>query len=151
VTASLESRIRQVLPWLVAAALALAGMLRTRHASLWLDEIALARPLRELGLWELLSKPLAHAQAAPKGFLLLEKAASTAFGRHDQVLRAVPWPALLAGVFAFTEVAGALLPPVSVGVALLMFATATPFVYFSVVVQPGAVDVPVTVLLLALD
>lgn len=147
------SGIRSPLAWGMGALLALACALRGWqgwHAALWLDEVALALPLRDLGFWQLLTQPLPHEQAAPKGFLLLEKAAITVFGSHDHVLRALPWLMSLAGVFAFAALARALLPAVAALIAVMLFATAAPLVYFSAVVKPYAVDVAVTVLLLAL-
>lgn len=149
----LTSGIRAPLAWGIGGLLALACALRVWqgwHAALWLDEIALALPLRDLELWPLLTQPLPHEQAAPKGFLLLEKAAITVFGSHDHALRALPWLMSLAGVFAFAALARALLPPLAALVALMLFATATPLIYFSAVVKPYAVDAAVTVLLLAL-
>lgn len=147
-----ETHGRTRLTWAFGAVLALACALRgwqAWHASLWLDEIALAVPLRDLDLWSLLTLPLPHEQAAPKGFVLVEKALVTAFGPHDHVLRALPSALSLVGVFAFAALSRALLPATAALVATAMFATAPPLLYFAAVVKPYAADVAVAVLLMA--
>ncbi len=77
----------------VALALVNYGTLR----SLWLDEAMLALNLAERSFAGL-TAPLDLLQAAPIGFLWLEKGAIAAFGDRDWALRLVPLLAYLAAV-----------------------------------------------------
>ena len=81
------------------AALALALRLRMMliGRSLWLDESALALNICGRSFRELLG-PLDLDQAAPIGFLFLEKAATLAFGPTEFALRLFPFLASLASL-----------------------------------------------------
>lgn len=108
----------------LAAGLVLLGIVvRLRDfllvRSLWLDEVMLARNLVERPAGGLL-RPLDHDQAAPVGFLLLQKAVVHLCGQADWSFRLVP---LVFGIWALVLFAGLMrrfVGPVAglVGVAL---------------------------------
>ena len=79
----------------LAVALRLRMMLVGR--SLWLDETALALNICGRSFAGLL-KPLDHDQAAPIGFLFLERAAVLAFGPNEVALRLFPFLASIASL-----------------------------------------------------
>ena len=79
--------------WLVVCVIVGAGLRLWQYlanTAIRLDEIAVARNIVDRSLWDLLVSPLAFDQAAPKGFLLVEKAAISLFGSSDYVLRFFP-------------------------------------------------------------
>lgn len=75
---------------IAAGPIALGALLRLwqffGRGSFWLDEAAIARNVVARSYAALLA-PLDYAQIAPKGFLIVEKLALGAFGRHDWALR----------------------------------------------------------------
>lgn len=78
---------------------AIGAMLRIRqfHAarSMWLDEIALAVSLRDIGFPEILTSPLLDGQSASPGYLVASKASVRIFGTDEYGLRLV---ALVSGI-----------------------------------------------------
>jgi hypothetical protein len=110
------------------------------NRSLWGDEGSLAISLVERSAVELAS-PLAHAQAAPIGFLWLEKAAILAFGESEYALRLVPLAAALAALPLFHRVARALLAPREALLALALFASSEPLVFYASEAKPYSSDV----------
>jgi hypothetical protein len=123
------------------------------NASLWLDEIALARNILERPLGTLLTTPLAYSQAAPKGFLLAEKAAVALLGPNEYALRLFPLLCSLAALIAFWRVAERVLTGLAAPVAVALFAAAMPFIFYAAQTKQYSTDVLVAVLLLwlALD
>ena len=89
---------------LVIAGAALRAVQYFRGGSLWVDEAALALNLAARSFSELFS-PLDLAQAAPAGFLAVEKALLVAFGRGELALRLFPFLASLAALFLFLRLA----------------------------------------------
>ena len=65
------------------------------NRSLWLDEAYLTESILTYSARQLATTDFLHWQAAPVGFLLLEKLAVTLLGTGEHALRLVP---LLAGV-----------------------------------------------------
>lgn len=118
------------------------------NRSLWLDEAYLALNINGRSFRGLL-QPLDHNQAAPLGFLLLEKLAVTVFGRGEYALRLVP---LLAGVVAlplFHRAARRLIGPRAALVGLSLMAVSWPLIYFSSEVKQYALDVAAGLAILA--
>lgn len=136
------------LAWTVAAAGALLRLAQyASNRSLWADESYLAlnilgRPF--LGLVE----PLAHNQAAPFGFLFLEKLATVVFGTGELALRLVPLLAGLASLALFFWVARRLLRPDLVPLALALFAVSDRLIYYASEVKQYSTDVAVALALL---
>src|SRR5258707_5460087 len=117
----------------------------TANASLWLDEITLAKGI--LDLWHLLISRLPYDQLAPKGFLLLEKVAVLTLGTNDYALRLFPLVFSLIALAAFVRLAIRMLDGIGSVAATLLFATAVPLVAFGSVVKQYSADVCIAVLL----
>ncbi|HEY0781905.1 MAG TPA: hypothetical protein VGE98_05575, partial [Thermoanaerobaculia bacterium] len=139
---------------MIAAGAVLRAVQYFAGASQWVDELALSRAFVGLPWTRLLASPLPYGQLAPKGFVLLEKAAVTAFGAGDLALRLVPFAASLAALELFRRLAGRLLArPAAVAFALALFALQPLLVAYSAQVKPYACDVAVALALtlIALD
>ncbi len=119
------------------------------NRSLWLDEAALAINILERDSRSLLL-PLDLHQAAPPGFLLLERLASQTLGPSEWCLRLLPLLASLAALLLFRRVAARLLEPPAALLAVALFALGDPLISFASEVKPYAVDVAVALLLLDL-
>ena len=116
-------------------------------ASLWLDEIALAKGIIETDLWSLLSSPLPYNQVSPKGFVLVEKLTVMLIGKSDFSLRLFPFICSLISLAVFGVLSVRLLEPAGAIGATLLFATAAPLVAFGAIVKQYSTDVCIAVLL----
>lgn len=119
-------------------------------ASLWLDELAIARNIVGRPLAALLGEPLSWSQMAPQGFLLAEKLATRALGPSDPTLRLFPLLCGLAALPLFVLVARHLLrgPGLVLGTALFAFSPS--LIFYSCEVKQYASDLAVALALLAL-
>lgn len=115
--------------------------------SLWGDEARLALNLRDHGFGGLLHQ-LDYIQAAPTGFLLLEKAAVALFGDSEYALRLVPLAAGIASLALFLPLARRLLSRRAALVAVSLYALAEPLIYYSSEVKQYSVDALATIVLL---
>jgi uncharacterized membrane protein len=114
-------------------------------AALWHDELALARNIVEKPLGELLVTPLDYTQVAPIGFLLLEKAAITAFGNNEYALRLLPLLCALISLPLFADVACRLLASSAALLALALFCLSPTLIGFGSQVKQYSMDVAVAV------
>ena len=114
--------------------------------SLWLDESMLALNIIRRSPAELL-KPLDYAQAAPLGFLWLEKLAVNHFGTSEMALRLVPLICGIGSVLLFAVVARKLLPPSAVAIAVGLFSVSEPLIYYSSEVKQYSSDVAFALIL----
>jgi hypothetical protein len=134
--------------WGLVACGAAARVVRwAANRSLWGDEGSLAINLVERTP-AALAAPLAHDQAAPIGFLLLEKAAIALFGEGELALRALPLAASLAALPVFFAFARELVDARAARLALVLFALCEPLVFYASEVKPYATDVLVALLVL---
>jgi len=135
------------------ALLGLGALLRIARAlanrSLWGDEGFLAINLVERSFAGL-AEPLAHAQAAPPGFLWIEKAVTLGLGEGELALRLVPLVASLASLPLFAWLARALLGRRDALIALALFAISEPLVFYASELKPYASDVLVALAIAAL-
>jgi hypothetical protein len=130
---------------IIGGALRLITYLLNR--SLWRDEAALAMNIIDRSYAGLL-EPLDSYQAAPLGFLMLEKTAVLVFGTSEYALRLMP---LIAGTLAlvlFKPVAELCLRPVAVPIALAFFAVSEKLIYYSSEVKQYAFDVLIALLII---
>jgi hypothetical protein len=110
------------------------------NRSLWRDEAALAVNLIDRSFGQF-AAPLDYDQAAPLGFLWLEKVSLIAFGSGEYALRLLPLLAGLGAVFVFFKVARELLEPREALLALLLFSISEPLVFYASEVKQYSTDV----------
>jgi hypothetical protein len=129
---------------LIFGVLTLGVAVRTAHffanRSLWLDEAMLGLNIGERSFAELL-QPLAFNQAAPVGFLWLEKLAVTLLGVSEMALRLFPLLTGILGLFVIAVLGRRLLAPYATIITLVLFALSTSQVYYSAEVKQYAFDV----------
>jgi hypothetical protein len=119
------------------------------NRSLWRDEAALALNIVNrsyLGL----TQPLDLDQAAPFGFLFLEKLLVQVLGNRDYILRLLPLLAGIAAMVLMYVVARNYVGGVGALAATGLFALCSSLVYFSSEVKQYSSDVLITLLLLFL-
>ncbi|MGD8279320.1 MAG: glycosyltransferase family 39 protein [Gemmatimonadota bacterium] len=141
-------------PLLVAAALVLGAVLRivqwSAGTSMWLDELQIARNVRDRALPALLFEPLDYRQMAPPGFLASVKAAVATFGLDERALRLVP---LLMGILALLllwRVAHRFVTGLPLAGVLLVSAASPALVWYSGNVKQYSGDVALSLLLVLL-
>ena len=88
-------------------------------------------------------------QAAPPGFLLLERGMTFLFGYSELALRAIPLLSGIAAIIIFAWLAKRLLAPFPALLAVLLFSVADGLIYYSSEAKPYSLDVLATLLLLA--
>ena len=111
--------------------------------SLWQDEAALALNIAGRSFHGLL-KPLDYDQAAPVGFLLMQKACSLLPGAPEYTLRLPALLGALASLPLFFGVARRCLPPRGAVAALALFAVLDPLVHYATEVKPYELDAALT-------
>ncbi|HUB26550.1 MAG TPA: glycosyltransferase family 39 protein [Tepidisphaeraceae bacterium] len=128
--------------WLIVLA---GAVLRVRNwlhwRSLWLDEIYLAHSVVTRGFHRLLLSPLDYWQAAPAGFLVLERTCVDLFGSGERSLRL---PSLLAGLAAlpmFYGLARRILSLRAALLAILLFSCLVPLIYYAQEAKQYSTDV----------
>lgn len=140
--------IFKALSWVILSFGILLRLLSYVHnRALWGDEIALARNIEERTYAGLL-QPLSYDQAAPVGFLMLERLAVQLFGDSEYALRLVPLLAGVLSLFLFFWLARRCLSPAGTLIALFFFAAADKLVYYSSEVKQYSTDVAIALLLL---
>ncbi|MDQ2929496.1 MAG: hypothetical protein M3Y05_01570 [Gemmatimonadota bacterium] len=147
-----ESALERGFTWfsgaVVAAGIALRLWQYLGRSALWTDEATVANNIVSRGYEHLLLHPLANNQAAPVGFLLIEKVAASIFGANELALRVYP---LLCGMLALLllcRVAWRLLPPAGVVLVLIPFAFARPLLFYAADVKQYSSDVAIALVLL---
>jgi hypothetical protein len=138
---------------IIFGVLTLGVAVRTAHyfanRSLWLDEAMLALNIGERSFAGLLD-PLAFNQAAPLGFLWLEKLAVSVLGVGEMALRLFPLIAAIVALFLFAVLARRLLAPYAALAVIVLFALSTSQVYFAAEVKQYSFDVLWAILILLL-
>jgi uncharacterized membrane protein len=95
-----------------------------------------------------LLQPLDSEQAAPVGFLFLEKLAFLMFGDGEYSLRLFPFLFSIASVFLFYEAGRRLLRPWGATIALALFAVSSYLVYYAAQIKQYSSDVAITLLII---
>lgn len=138
--------VRQSLPWVMISAGLLFRLIQYgANRSLWADEATLALNIVNRSFSELM-QPLDYQQAAPVGFLMVEKLAIELLGNHEYALRLFPLASGIASLFLFYALAKRCLSARVLPVALGLFATLPPLIYFSSEVKQYASDVAIALL-----
>ncbi len=117
------------------------------NRSLTEGEAGLALNIVQRSYAALLS-PLDYVQAAPIGFLMLQKWMTTLFGTHEYALRLFPLIAGIISLFIFFEVAKKTINNKAIPVALILFAIGDHLIYFASEVKQYSSDVTITLLLI---
>lgn len=147
----LAAKCHSQVTWaLVAVGLGLRLWAYTAGTALWLDEILLSRNILDLPLRELLFQPLELDQVAPRGFLLAEKFAVSAFGGNEYALRLFPFLAGIAGLLLFRRLAERALQGWAVPVAVGLFALGVPLLKYGAEVKQYGLDATVAIILMLL-
>jgi len=140
------------LDWMWWGIVTLGIILRLRqylvNRSFWADEASLAVNIANRSYAELLGL-LDYQQAAPIGFLYIEKTLITIFGNYDYVLRLFPLFAGLLSTYLIYRIAREHLGTAGL-FAVLLFAISWGLVYFSSELKQYSSDVMAAVLLVFL-
>jgi len=137
----------ETLHWsLVGVGMLLRSIDYLRNRSLSSDSAVLAMNIIE-GSFSDLVQPLLRRQAAPTGFLFLEKLSVTVLGESEYALRLVPLLASLASMFLFYRLAKRCLRPVWVSFVLALFAVGGWLIHYSSQVKQYSTDVAVALLI----
>ncbi len=136
---------------ILAAGFAVALRLRMLliGRSLWLDESALALNICARSFGQLL-EPLAYDQAAPIGFLLIERASVVAFGPNEVALRLFPFLASLATLVLIHRFCARNIGPWAAVVAVALAGVMPALVYYSGELKQYSSDVAFGLLILYL-
>src|SRR5215216_2407681 len=116
------------------------------NPSLYVDEGALALNVINRSFAGLL-QPLDSNQAAPFGFLALERIALLAFGGSEYSLRLFPFLFSVASLFLFYHVARHCLAAWAVPIALAFFAASGHVIYYASQIKQYSSDVAITLLI----
>lgn len=116
------------------------------NRSLWGDEAALAMNIIDRSYLELL-QPLEFDQAAPPGFLWIEKLAVSLLGNREYSLRLFPFLSSLIALLACYKLSDRYASSIAVPLALALFACLKFTVYYSTEVKQYSSDVMVALLL----
>lgn len=136
------------LPWIIISfGIILRFAQYIYNRSLWLDEASLALNIVNRPFSELLFKPLEFGQAAPLGFLAVEKVIIFAFGNSEYTLRLFPFLAGIISLFLFYGVAKRFIRPRAIPIALGLFAITEPLIYYSSEVKQYSSDVAIALLI----
>jgi hypothetical protein len=137
---------------LVAIAVAIGVALRIReyvaNRALWYDESLLALNIINQPISGLFGR-LGFNQAAPPGFLLVERVSADIFGRNEYALRLFPLICGIASIFLFLSVSRRLLEPVPQLIAITLFSISGGLIYYSGEVKQYSTDVAASLLILA--
>jgi 4-amino-4-deoxy-L-arabinose transferase-like glycosyltransferase len=139
---------RLAVPALIALAVALRFTYYFLNPSLSNDEASLALNLIHrsyAGLFERLD----FNQAAPPGFLLLQKLAIDVFGTSPYSLRLVPLLAGAAGCLLVHRVTARIAGPLAAVIALTIFAVSDPLITYAATNKQYSIDVAVVLVLYA--
>lgn len=116
------------------------------NRSFWTDEAQLALNLCDRSFADLLFR-LDYCQAAPLGFLLIEKMMLQCFGNSECTLRAMPLFAGILSLFFFWTLAQRVLSPIAVPLAVGLFAISEPLLRYCSELKPYSCDVLVSIMI----
>jgi Dolichyl-phosphate-mannose-protein mannosyltransferase len=117
-------------------------------ASLWLNELAVARNVLDRSGLDLVSRPLDYDQSAPPAYLLATKLATILLGDGELAFRLPPFLAGLAALALFPLVARRVLEPRAALVATALAAIAVPLVQYGAEAKQYSVDVLGTIIVI---
>ncbi len=116
------------------------------NRSLWGDEINLALNIIERSYGEL-SQVLDNNQAAPLGFLWLEKLATQIWGNSEYALRLLPFIASIVSLGVFYRLVRQYSSTIAAPIAIALFACGRYTLYFATELKPYSSDVAIALIL----
>jgi len=119
------------------------------NRSLWGDEASISLNIVSRTYQELL-EPLSYNQAAPPGFLTVEKLAVQVFGNSEYSLRLFPLLASAIALLAFYRLATHYTSQITAPIAIAFFACLPYLVYYATEVKQYSSDVAIAILLFLL-
>ena len=142
----------RALTWLSVALLAAGIALRLWQylgaSALWTDEATVANNIVGRSFAQLLVSPLAHNQAAPVGFLMIEKLAVTIFGANELALRAYPLGCSVLSLALVWRISKRLLPQAGVPIVLAPLALAPLLIFYAAEAKQYSSDIAISLALL---
>lgn len=120
------------------------------NRSLWLDEAYLALNIVSRSYSELM-QPLDFNQAAPLGFLFIQKFMIQLYGNGDYILRLVPLLSGLLSLYLMYLFARHYTKGAGVPIAVTLFSLTGPLIYYASECKQYSVDVSVTLLIYILS
>ena len=116
------------------------------NRSLWGDEVDLALNIIQRSYGEL-SQVLDHNQAAPLGFLWLEKLSTELWGNSEYALRLFPFVASIVSLGVFYRLVCQYSSALAAPIAIALFACGHYTVYFATELKPYSSDVAIALIL----
>lgn len=117
------------------------------NRSLWFDEANLALNIVHRSYGELI-QALDYNQAAPLGFLWLEKLATQVFGNNEYALRLLPTVAGIVALVIYYFLASRYCSKLAAPIAIALFACSRYTLYFATELKPYSSDVAIALILL---
>lgn len=118
-----------------------------QNRSLWFDEVNLALNIVNRSYLEL-AQTLDHNQAAPLGFLWVEKLATQIFGNNEYGLRLFPLISNLVALGVFYRLVSRYVSPGAVPIAIALFAFGRYTLYFATELKQYSSDLAISLILL---
>ncbi|MGL5081154.1 MAG: glycosyltransferase family 39 protein [Microcoleaceae cyanobacterium] len=115
------------------------------NRSLWFDEASLALNIVQRSYQDLL-KPLDYNQAAPPGFLWIEKLAIQLFDNHEYALRCFPFISGLISLVVFYKLATRYSSKQAAPVAIALFACLPYTIYYTTEVKQYSSDIMIALI-----
>jgi len=143
---SQAARVEALVWVIVGLAVALRAWQMAGGASLWLDELDVARNLSQR-TYAGLFRPLDYGQVAPPILLAVIKALWHLLGRTDWALRLLPFAAAVASVFLFRSLARQLLQGGAVVLATMLFALCVPMIQEAAQLKQYSSDLAIAIAL----
>jgi len=132
--------------WLIIAFGAFLRILQyARNRSLWVDECSLALNIISRSFSQLLD-PLDYNQAAPIGFLMVQRLMVGWLGDSEYTLRLIPFIAGLGSLIFFYKMAKQFMDRGAVMIAVSLFAISIELIYYSSEMKQYSLDVFFTIL-----
>ena len=116
------------------------------NRSLWEDEVNLALNIIDRSYLEL-TQTLDYNQAAPLGFLWLEKLATQIFGNSEYALRLLPFTASIVSLGVFYRLTRLYSSSLGGIIAIALFACGRYTLYFATELKPYSSDVAISLIL----
>ena len=116
------------------------------NRSLWGDEVNLALNIIDRSYLEL-TQALDYNQAAPLGFLWLEKLATQVFGNSEYALRLLPFTASIVSLGVFYRLTLLYSSPLGGVIAIALFTCGRYTLYFATELKPYSSDVAIALIL----